>query len=201
MEIIPAILTRDAKELEAQIRAVEGRVSRVHIDIIDGEFAPDKTVEVEALFGIEVDVLFDAHLMVREPGDFVEKCIRSLVDRIIGQVEKMSDQFEFANKVQEIGHEAGLALDIDTQVSKLDRDVLSYIDLVLLMGHKAGAQGGELDESVFEKIKELQAVRAEVGGRFSICLDGGVNAGNIERIKQTGISEVAVGSGAEKLLK
>lgn len=200
MEIIPAILTNDVRELEEQIKAVEARVSRVHIDVIDGEFTPGRTIEVEALANLEVDVLYDVHLMVREPADWVEKCIRSLVDRITGQIELMQDQFEFVTKIQEVGHEAGLALDLETQVDKLDRDVLSYVDAVLLMGHKAGHQGGELEASVLQKIKDVQALRDEIGGQFKICVDGGVNKMNIKQLEEMGVEEVAVGSAIEEVL-
>lgn len=200
MEIIPAILTNDVRELEEQIRAVEARVSRVHIDIIDGEFVEGRTIEVEALAALEVDVLYDAHLMVKEPADWVEKCIRSLVDRITGQIELMQDQFEFVMKIQEVGHEAGLALDLETQVDKLDRNVLSYVDAVLLMGHKTGHQGGELEASVLQKIKDVQALRDEVGGQFKIWVDGGVNKNNVAQLEQMGVDEVAVGSGINELL-
>jgi ribulose-phosphate 3-epimerase len=200
IEVIPAILTSDTKELEEQIKAVQDRVSRVHIDIIDGEFVEGRTIEVEALASLEVDVLYDAHLMVREPTLWVEKCVRSLVDRITGQIEEMSDQFEFVTKVQAVGHEAGLALDLDTPIEKLDRDVLSYVDAVLLMGHKAGHQGGNLEPAVLQKVKDLQVLREEVGGQFKICVDGGVNKMNIKQIEDLGVEEVAVGSAIEDLL-
>lgn len=200
MEIIPAILTNSVTELEERILVVQDRVSRVHVDIIDGEFVEGKTVEVESLANLNVDVLYDAHLMVRDPETWVEKCVRSLCDRITGQVELMSDQFDFVTKIQEVGHEAGLALDIETQVDRLDRDVLSYVDSVLLMGHKAGHQGGELEQSVLQKVKDLQALREEVGGKFKICVDGGVNAQNIEQLRELGVEEVAVGSAIGEVL-
>ena len=200
MEIIPAILTNDVRVLEEQIKAVEDKVSRVHIDIIDGEFVEGRTIEVEALADLEVDVLFDAHLMVKEPILWVEKCIRSLCDRITGQVEQMSDQFEFVTKIQELGHEAGLALDLETGLEELDKDVLSYVDVVLVMGHKAGHQGGDLEQSALQKVKDLQALRDEIGGRFKICVDGGVNKMNIQVLKDVDIEEVAVGSAVKEVL-
>lgn len=200
MEIIPAILTKDVRELEEQIKAVQDRASRVHIDIIDGEFVTGRTVEVEALAALEVDVLYDAHLMVKEPVLWVEKCVRSLCDRITGQVEQMRDQFEFVTKIQEIGHEAGLALDLDTSISTLDREVLVYVDVVLLMGHKAGHQGGDLEQSALQKVKDLQVLKEEVKGRFKICVDGGVNKMNIKQLEDMGVEEVAVGSAIEEVL-
>lgn len=208
MEIIPAILTNDVRVLEEQIneacrytvKAGQVPVTRVHIDIIDGEFVEGRTIEVEALADLEVDVLYDAHLMVKEPTVWIEKCVRSLVDRITGQVELMRDQFEFVTKIQELGHEAGLALDLETGLEALDKDVLSYVDVVLIMGHKAGHQGGILEQSALQKVKDLQALRDEIGGRFKICVDGGVNKMNIKQLEELGVEEVAVGSAIKEVL-
>lgn len=199
LEIIPAILTNDPKELEEKIRAVArlhesyGEVKRVQIDIIDGVFANNKTVDLAAVGQIESGLGIDVHLMVREPVDWVEKSIRAMADRIIGQVEMMSNQAEFVGKVQSTGHEVGLALDLDTPVSEINPVLLFDLDVVLVMSVKAGFGGQEFDHKVLEKIRELSEIRNDSGYKFKICIDGGIGEENIKQVKDAGVDEVAVG--------
>jgi ribulose-phosphate 3-epimerase len=193
VEVIPAILTNDVREAEAKLHDLEVFVPRIQIDIIDGAFAANKSIDPSAVEYIETDLLFDFHLMTKEPTDWVERCVRGGGDRIIGQIEKMTDQLEFIGKVQETGLEVGLALDIDTPVSDINEEALASIDAVLVMGYPAGAGGQPFDEKALKKIKELAEIRKEKNLNFKICLDGGVNLDNIGKIVEAGTDEVAVG--------
>ncbi|OGY12408.1 MAG: hypothetical protein A3F61_02400 [Candidatus Blackburnbacteria bacterium RIFCSPHIGHO2_12_FULL_41_13b] len=201
MEIIPAILTNDPKELEEKIKLVAplrsesfGGVKRIQIDIIDGVFAENKTIDLAAVGQIESGLEIDVHLMVKEPVDWVEKSVRAMGDRIIGQVEMMSNQAEFIGKVQETGHQVGLALDLDTPVSVLDETLFTLVDVILLMSVKAGFGGQKFSELAIEKIRELAEIREKDKTNFKICVDGGIEEENIKQIADTGADEVAVGS-------
>jgi len=136
----------------------------------------------------------DVHLMVKEPVDWVEKSVRAMGDRIIGQVEMMSNQAEFIGKVQETGHQVGLALDLDTPVSVLDETLFTLVDVILLMSVKAGFGGQKFSELAIEKIRELAEIREKDKTNFKICVDGGIEEENIKQIADTGADEVAVGS-------
>lgn len=193
LEIIPAILTNDPKELEEKIRAAEGVASRVQIDIIDGAFANNKTISLDAVANIDTSLLLDIQLMTKDPVDWVERSIHALADRIIGHIEMMSDQMEFLTKVQETGEKVGLAIDLPTSVSALDSAVINNLDVVLVMSVKAGFGGQEFDESAIEKIKQLDEIRVRDNTPFRICVDGGINEENIARIRQAGADEVVIG--------
>jgi ribulose-phosphate 3-epimerase len=172
---------------------LETLVPRVQIDIVDGQFFANKTIDPSAVEYIETDLLFDFHLMTKEPSDWVERCVRGGGDRIIGQIEKMTDQLAFIGKVQETGLEVGLALDIETPVSALNEEALVSVDEVLVMGEKAGIGGQPFDPKALEKIKELNKLRKEKNLSFKICLDGGVNLDNIGKIVEAGTDEVGIG--------
>src|SRR3989304_6370901 len=103
IEIIPSILTNDSKELVDKLGICEGIVERVQIDIIDGVFASNKTIDPSALFSLETELKLDFHLMVKEPINWVEKCVSAGADRIIAQVEMMENQVDYVGKVQEVG--------------------------------------------------------------------------------------------------
>lgn len=193
IEIIPAILTNDPEELEDKIKRVEGLARRVQVDIIDGVFANNRTVALESLEEIETEALFDVHLMVHEPDSWVERAVRALADRIIGQVEMMSDQFHFIGHVQETGSKVGLGLDLSTPVSAIDPAILNNLDVVLVMSVKAGFGGQEFNKSALEKIKALDEIRSRDNTPFRICVDGGINLNNIAEVRRAGADEVAIG--------
>ena len=193
VEIIPAILTNNPVEAFQMLEKAEKLVQRVQIDIIDGQFYQNKTIEPDILSEADTNLLLDFHLMVKEPINWVEKCVRGGADRIIGQIEMMSNQVEFISKVQGVGRKAGLALDIDTSFKKIDPTVLTDLDVVLVMNYPAGKGGQEFQPKVLEKIKELNEIKKKDQTPFRICSDGGINKDNIGSLVKAGTDEAVVG--------
>ncbi len=200
VEVIPAILTDNITELEAMLKRVddavdldEANVHRVQIDVIDGQFAENKTVDPINMGGIDTNLSLDFHLMVKEPVNWVEKCANAGADRIIGQIEMMASQVQFVGKVQETGLYVGLAVDLDTPISKLDAVVLTSVDVILLMAVKAGFGGQKFDERVLDKIKELDEIRVRDKTPFKICVDGGETEETIPETHFAGADEVVIG--------
>lgn len=193
VEVVPTILTSDAREAEEKIRRLEGLVKKVQIDVIDGVFAQNRTIEPSAVEGIETSLGLDFHLMTKEPRDWVERAVRAGADRIIGQIEMMADQVAFLGKVQEAGLSVGLGIDLPTPVSSLDATILNNLDVVLVMSVKAGFGGQDFDEAALAKIKELDGLRQKDTTPFKICVDGGVTPELVEDLAKAGADEVAVG--------
>lgn len=193
MEIIPAILTNDPNELADLISKVEGIAKRVQIDIIDGVFVNNKTIDPIALGDLETNLLLDFHLMTKEPIDWVEKCLGGQADRIIGQIEKMKDQLSFIGKVEEVGAQCGLGLDLTTPIGFITPQAFHAVDVILIMSVPVGWGGQKFDDSVFEKIKELNYIREKEKARFKICVDGGVTKELIKDLEKLGVDEVSIG--------
>lgn len=193
VEIIPAILTNDIREIEEKLRRAEGVVRRVQIDIIDGQFAANRTIDPSFLENIDTDLNLDFHLMTKEPADWVERTVRGGADRIIGQIESMSDQVGFIGKVAEVGPSVGLAIDVDTDIEKIDQTIITNLDVVLVMSVKAGFGGQEFDPSALLKVNELDKIRVRDDTPFKICVDGGINEDNIKKVVKAGADEVAIG--------
>ena len=191
VEVIPTILTADIREAQEKLDRLEELVKRAQIDIIDGVFAQNRTIDPSAMEGIETTVDLDFHLMTKEPSDWVERSVRGGAGRVIGQVEMMSNQMEFLGKAQELGVSVGLGIDLATPVSALDEAVLASLDVVLVMSVKAGFGGQPFDEKAISKIKQLNEVRGS--GAFRICVDGGVTPELVGKISEAGADEVAVG--------
>lgn len=193
LEIIPAILTNDPKELEQLINRTEGVVDRVQIDIVDGQFAKNETIDPSVLENIDTNLKLDFHLMTKNPTGWVERCIRGMADRIFGQIEMMESQLEFVGKVQEVGAKIGLAVDIDTPISGLDSTILNNLDAVLLMSYPTGVGGQPFDPKVLDKIKKLDAIRARDNTPFKICVDGGITEKTIGKVRKVAADEVVIG--------
>lgn len=193
IEIVSSVLTNDVGEAKELISRCEGILKRASVDIIDGKFADNKTITPDQLLGIDSDLSIDYHLMVIEPVNWIERCVRGQADRIIGQIENMGDQSEFIGRVQEVGLQVGLALDLDSPIDKLDPIILTDLDVVLVMSVRAGFGGQEFHDVAIEKVKRLNEIRQKDKTPFKIHVDGGVNFDNIKRIVSAGADEVSIG--------
>lgn len=186
MQIIPAIFTDNPTELKEKINLLEEKVGRVQIDIVDGQFAQSRTIDPIAVAHIETNLKIDYHLMVNEPINWLEQCVRGQVDRAIGHVESMESQFEYVAKAQELGIGVGLALDLETPFTHIHEEILSDLDVVLVLTVKAGRSGQKLDESVYEKIENINILRVDANYDFILAVDGGVNKENILKLGSLG---------------
>jgi len=200
MHLYPALLTDSVTTFVDELESVKDSslIERVHVDIIDGNFVDNITLTPLDLSVIEFGGLgIDFHLMVEEPMDVVFECeaIREYlpIQRIIGQVERMSSQADFLHEVRRNGWQAALGLDIYTPLEAIDDDSWSELDAILLMGIEAGHQSQIFNIHVLEKAKEIRAQHPH-GKRINILLDGGVKTTNLGKILQSGADEVAVGS-------
>jgi ribulose-phosphate 3-epimerase len=193
LEIIPGILTDNPQELKDLIAQADGKTKRVHIDIIDGVFADNETIDPSVLNDVDHGLLIDFHLMVNEPARWVEKCVRAGGDRIIGQVEMMNSISEFISEVTEAGLSVGLGIDLDTPVKMIERRLLSDVDVVLVMSVPAGFGGQKFHREALAKIKELNKIRESDKTPFAICDDGGVTFEYIDDVADAKADEVVIG--------
>lgn len=190
-EIIPTILTADIDDFSRKINLIRGVAPRVQIDFIDGKFTENKTVDFEAMEHLftEADeglkLKTDVHLMVKEPADWINRAMKILPDRIIGQVEMMSNPMDFINKVVEAGTEVGIALDLDTPISVVSDDIYHSVDLILVLAARAGFSGQEFQPQALKKIEELKKI---VGDLVEIGVDCGLNDETIKQSLKAGAS-------------
>lgn len=186
MQIIPTILEKEFWAAENKIRHAKNISRWIQIDVIDGVFTEGKTFELELLNSkleeLE-NVLWEIHLMVKEPKNWIEKCNFINASRVIGQVEMMTNREDFITEIKDLGMEAGLAFDIDTEIGEIPQET----DLVLLLSRKSGFGNYNLDEMIFKKIEKLKKIKEGKNLKFMIGIDGGINEENIKRLKEAGI--------------
>ena len=179
-EIIPGILEKEWSEIKKKIELASSFAKTIHIDVIDGKFAQNTTfLDPKPFAKYTNDFLFEAHLMVEEPINYLDSFAAAGFKRFIGHIEHMSNQTEFVAKGELLG-EIGLALDAETPLENLKA---SYKDLdsILLMSVKAGLSGQIFMPEVLSKItkiKELFPIMIEI--------DGGINEAAIIQAKNAG---------------
>jgi len=193
IEIIPAILTDSPQEAISLLQKADGIVKRIHIDIIDGVFADNRTIEPSVFNEVDHGLLIDFHLMVNEPVNWIEKCARAGGSCLIGHIEMMTDASEFIAKVTEAGLSPGLAFDVDTPIDNIEERLLTDADVVLVMSVPAGLGGQEFHPEVIDKIQKLDKIRKTDTSPFKVCDDGGVSLKNIETLREAGIDKVVIG--------
>jgi ribulose-phosphate 3-epimerase len=193
VKIVPAILTNSKKELKEMLDRCEDVVNRVQIDVVDGNFADNNTIKPSDLEHLDTKLKIDYQLMVLEPIRWVESCVKGKADRIIGHIEKMSNQLEFVDLVTEAGKIPGLALDLGTPVNKLNSAVLYKVGVILLMSVPAGFGGQKFDKKVITKIKRLYETRGSSLTHFKICIDGGLTKDSVPKVVEAGADEIIMG--------
>jgi ribulose-phosphate 3-epimerase len=194
VKVIPSILTNSPREAIDKLAKLEIVTHQVQIDIIDGLFVNNQTIDPSVLSIAKTTLALDFHLMTNEPIDWVDRCIQARAKRIIAQIENMSDQMAFINKVKKFGLDVGLALNIDTPVENIKAEALANLDTVLLMSYPAGFGGQPFNKKVLEKVKRLLELKQTNNYHYTIGIDGGVSEENIKSIILAGVGEVTVGS-------
>ncbi len=195
--IIPTILTDDAAEGREKITTLQSVVERIQIDVVDGEFAANKTIQVADLLGLEgVDeaVKLDWHLMVEEPVSYLKKDWPGATGLVCAHIEAMPSQIEFVRTAKEDGFRVGLAVDLKTSLDELDEEAVDLVEQVLLLGVEAGRGGQEIDPQILIKIKELYQWRQRENWQFRIGVDGGVDERSLAFCKKMGADDFCVGS-------
>jgi len=201
--IIPAVL-EDTPELVneqlADLRQLSPQPQVVEIDIIDGEFAPHLTLDTDQLIDVDGQPFqLDIHLMVVEPTDYVYQLKQASergnkIRAVIGQVERLHSLKEFVEEVQANEFQVGFALDLYTPVEAIDAELLSEIQVISVLGGKAGEQGQEFKPVVLEKVRELAELKRDGSFEFEIRVDVGMNTATIPLAKEAGADSFAVGS-------
>lgn len=205
MNLYPAILTGSNKEAQQQVMwiASYSKIRTVQVDIIDGQFVENVTITPSDLPMIDFGELsIDLHLMAEEPLDFVYEALEHKdvlsIRSIIAQVERMSSQVDYVETVQKNGWQVGFSLDAFTPFDAIDEASWDAVDIVQLMGIEAGFQGQEFRPATLENIKNLVAIREQLGRNFEIIIDGGVKPDVVQKIEAAGADSVVVGSGLWK---
>lgn len=184
--IVPAIIAKTQEEIDAMLSKVKGKVERIMLDVMDGKFVPNTSLMFD--FRLMAGFEFEAHLMVNDPLDWVEKNCNK-VNIIIMHIEVLEDIEEAINFCKENRLKVSLALRPETDIDT----VLPYLEKIygiLMMTADPGSYCTEFLPESIEKIKKLREITSSV----PIEVDGCMNPKNAEIARNVGASIFASGS-------
>ena len=164
-----------------------------HIDIMDGIFVPNKTWKYEEIKSYLSDAKKpkDIHLMVNNPKKYIKQYISLKPEIITFHYEAANNPLELIKYIQKYNIKAGISIKPNTKVEVL-KDILKYVDLVLVMSVEPGAGGQSYIENSTNKINELKDLREKNNYNYLIEVDGGINDITKEKAKNADI--LVVGS-------
>lgn len=195
MKIIPTILTSSPNELKRKIDFLRGRVDWVQVDVVDGQFAPQKTLSLKELTPYqEEDFFWEIHLMVNNPFSWVERCNSVLAQRVVAQIELMGDQNDFIDRVEGEGMEAGLALNLKTSLRELNHEAAFRASLIVLLAVEAGFSGQKFSPQVLKKLEELLELKEKLRANFLVGIDGGITLSVLPLLKRKRVDIAYIGS-------
>lgn len=194
--IAPSLLSADFSKLGSEVAEVEeGGADWLHIDVMDGHFVPNLTIGplvVEALQG-KTKLPMDCHLMVSEPGRWLESFSKAGAASITIHAEASVHLDRELRQIADLGCKAGVSINPATPLSLIEQ-VLPLVDLVLIMSVNPGFGGQKFIASSTEKIQKLSKYRAHHALGFLIEVDGGVGTKNMRELRDAGTDVFVAGS-------
>jgi ribulose-phosphate 3-epimerase len=203
MEIIPAILPKNFKELEEKTEAINGIASLVQVDICDGKYVPTITwpywkqdPDFEAILKEErgmpfwETVNYEFDLMIENPTeDDARKWLSAGAERMVlhlGSSKDLNPVIDVLNGLVEVGIAVSSADNIEDLAKYINK-----IQFVQIMGiRKPGFQGSRFENATFDIIKKVKELYPDI----TIQIDGGVSMDNAEELKNAGVARLVAGS-------
>lgn len=192
VDICPSILATYGEEYARQIERVAPFAQRIHIDVADGVFAPNKTVGANELWwpgGIRADL----HVMYARPIEIMDSIIALGPQLVIVHAEAEGDFKTLARRLHFHGIEAGIAVLPNTPIEYILPGI-DLIDHVLLFSGDIGHYGGVANLDILDKVAQIRAhsKRTEIGW------DGGVLPENVKQIADAGVEVIISGGFIQK---
>ena len=187
--ICPTVTAFDQHQYREQMGLVTAFAKRIHIDLMDGEFAPTVSLPLSQVWWPD-DITADIHIMFQRPMEQIEKLIALKPSLVVIQFEADVDHAEFARRLHKGGIKAGLGLMQATTVEAA-ASVLNGFDHVMIFSGNLGYHGGSaVDFSLLDKVHEARRRYP----KLEIAWDGGVNDTNVKRLVEGGVDVLNVGS-------
>jgi ribulose-phosphate 3-epimerase len=192
IQIAPSILASDFSRLGEEITAViESGADLIHIDVMDGHFAPNITIGPPVVASIRsvCTVPMDVHLMISDPERYVEDFANAGADIITFHVETAKHPHRLIRQIKDLGCKAGIVLNPGTSQDEIEY-LADDLDMVLIMTVNPGFGGQAF---IPEMIEKVELVRAMMGDR-DVEVDGGIDAQTAAEVIEAGANILVAGS-------
>ncbi|HIU10599.1 MAG TPA: ribulose-phosphate 3-epimerase [Candidatus Avidehalobacter gallistercoris] len=197
IKIAPSLLAADMGDLRQAVARVEqAGADYLHLDVMDGAFVPNISFGADVIRALRKGsrLFFDVHLMVEEPGRYLDDFAAAGADLLTVHYEACRHLHRVIQQIKGLGLKAGVALNPATPVSVLE-DILPDLDLVLIMSVNPGFGGQSYITESTAKIARLAAMLDTAERDIDIEVDGGVSAKNAALPASAGANVLVAGTG------
>ena len=188
VKLAPSILSADFGRLGEQVaEATKAGADYIHVDVMDGHFVPQITIGAPVVAAVRnwTNLPLDVHLMIEAPEHQIGQFAQAGADIITVHIEACPHIHRVVQAIKQLGVKAGVALNPGTPIDTLG-EVLSSLDLVLVMTVNPGFGGQTFIEAMLDKIARLRAELDKEGLAAELEVDGGIYAEVAPRVVRAG---------------
>jgi ribulose-phosphate 3-epimerase len=200
VKIAPSVLAYDLSDLRGAVEIADrGGADIVHLDVIDGHFAPNITFGAGTIKALRKTskLVFEAHLMISEPARYLGAFLDAGSDIVVVHAETIDGAafdalYDLAHSK---GKQIGLALKPGTELPGWAEERLDKMKTIIVLTVNPGFSGQKMDVGQFPKIQRIDGLITKRGLDVDIEVDGGIDSGNVGEVARIGGNSFVAGAG------